>query len=270
MTDANDNSRQFPLVAAAAPRLRLSVMRGPGEGRSLALRRVLTLIGSRAGCKVCLSHKAVAPVHAAIVNTGAGVLLRDLVTDSKTYLNDLPVECERLDDGDVIKIAQWEFVIHITKGPSVPDSDATGMINLEPTRTIALQAADNGELIKLRREVAVIGRRPGCDARLQSGHVSRAHAIIASNMGQPTVFDLLSTQGVSLNGHPVFSAPVESGNLLHLGATAVRVVIPGGSAAKKVAEEPSDSDIETTVIRLDDSDDKIDIRAAEMDPRMFG
>jgi pSer/pThr/pTyr-binding forkhead associated (FHA) protein len=209
-------------------------------------------------------------VHAAIVNTGAGVFLRDLVTDSKTYLNDLPVECESVDDGDVIKIAQWEFVLQIDKGPAVPDSDATGMINLEPSQTIALQAGDNGELLKLRREVAVIGRRPGCDARLQSGHVSRAHAIIASNMGQPTVFDLLSTQGVSLNGQPVLCAPIASGNLIHLGATSVRVVIPGGGTAKKADDEPGDSDIETTVIRLDDSDDKIDIRAAEIDPRMLG
>jgi pSer/pThr/pTyr-binding forkhead associated (FHA) protein len=271
MTDDPNIPKQFPLVAAAAPKLSLSVMRGPGEGRREALRRVLSLIGSRSGCKICLNHKGVAPVHAAIVNTGSGVFLRDLVTDAKTYLNDLPVECERLDDGDVIKIAQWEFVVQIDKGPSTPDSDATGMINLEPAQTIAVQPADNGQLVKLRREVSVIGRRPGCDVRLQAGHVSRAHALVATVMGVPTVFDLLSTQGLSLNGEPIHCAPVESGNLLHVGASAVRIVVPGsGSAAPKDVEPSGDSDIETTVIRLDEPEDQIDIRAAEIDPRLLG
>lgn len=269
MANGKDIAREFPLIHDSAPRVRLSVMRGPGEGAGVELRRVLSLIGSRERCKISLRHRGVAPVHCAIVNTGDGVFLRDLVTDSKTYLNDLPVECERLDDGDVIKIAQWEFLIKVTPPTNPADADAAGLVNLEPAQTVALQAPDNGQLIKLRREVCVIGRRPGCDVLLQNDQISRAHALIASYLGQPTVFDLLSTHGVSLNNQPAVCAPIHSGDRLDLGATGLRVVIPLGPA-RPPTEPPDDSSVGTTVIRLDDRDDKIDIRAAETDPSSAG
>jgi len=261
MEGAKDSARQYPSLPDAAPRVRLTVMRGPGEGAAVEIHRVVTLIGSREGCKICLRHRGVAPVHCAIVNTGYEMFVRDLITEGKTYLNDLPVECERLGDGDVIRIAQWEFSVRIA-APAA--GDASAPINLDPARTVALQAANNGRLTKLGREVAVIGRAPGCDVLLQHGSISRAHALIASHMGQPTVFDLLSTHGVVLNGEPVVCAPLHSGDVLDLGPTALRVVIPQGPA-RAAAQEPPDFDLETTVIRLDDAEDKVDIRAAELD-----
>ena len=269
MGNEQHNAGEFPLIHDSAPRVHLSVMRGPGEGAGVELRRVLSLIGSREGCKITLTHRGVAPVHSAIVNTGEGVFLRDLITDSKTYLNDLPVECEHLDDGDVLKIAQWEFLVKVTPPANAADADAPGLVTLEPAQSVALQAPDNGQLIKLRREVCVIGRRPGCDVLLQQDRISRAHALIASHLGQPTVFDLLSTHGVSLNGQPAFCAPLHSGDRLDLGATGLRVVIPLGPA-RAPSEPTGDSGVGTTVIRLDDRDDKIDIRAAEADPSTAG
>jgi pSer/pThr/pTyr-binding forkhead associated (FHA) protein len=261
MEGAKDSAGGFPSLPGSAPRVRLSVIRGPGEGAAVELHRVLALIGSRERCKICLRHRGVAPVHCAIVNTGYEVFLRDLITEGKTYLNDLPVECERLNDGDVIRVAQWEFALTIA---APPGGEAAAPINLEPARTVTFQAANNGRLTKLRCEVGVIGRIPGCDVLLQHSQVSRAHALIASHMGQPAVFDLLSTHGMTLNGQPAVFAPIHSGDVLDLGTTALRVVIPQGPA-RAAAQDPADTDLETTVIRLDDREDKVDIRAAELD-----
>ncbi len=265
MSEGTDIPRQFPLVSENAPKVRLSVLRGPGEGATIRLRRILSLIGSRPGCKVALNHRGVAAVHCAVVNTGAVVFARDLVTDTKTYLNDLPLECERLDDGDVLKIAQWELAVHIQERSLGDGADDASLLDLEPTQTVALQVADNGQLTRLRRDICVIGRKSGCDVLVQHPQASRAHALIATYMGQPSVFDLLSSNGLQLNDKQVTFAPIYSGDRLQVGEAALRVVIPNQIARQAAA--PDNADVDTTVIRLDDEEDQVDIRAAEIDPR---
>ncbi len=265
MSEGTDIPCQFPLASENAPKVRLSVLRGPGEGATIRLRRILSLIGSRPGCKVALNHRGVAAVHCAVVNTGAVVFARDLVTDTKTYLNDLPLECERLDDGDVLKIAQWELAVHIQERSLGDGADDASLLDLEPTQTVALQVADNGQLTRLRRDVCVIGRKSGCDVLVQHPQASRAHALIATYMGQPSVFDLLSSNGLQVNDKQVTFAPIYSGDRLQVGEAALRVVIPNQIARQAAA--PDSAAVDTTVIRLESDEDQVDIRAAELDPR---
>ncbi len=265
MSEGSDIPRQFPLASERAPQVRLSVLRGPGEGASVPLRRIVSLIGSRRGCKVALNHRGVAPVHCAVVNTGAAVFARALVTDTRTFLNDLPLVCERLDDGDVLKIAQWELAIHISSRSAGYAADDDALLDLEPTQAVALQATDNGQLTKLRRDVCVIGRKSGCDILVQHAQASRAHALIATYLGQPSVFDLLSSNGLQINGQPTVFSPIRSGDRLQVGEAVLRVVIPDSIA--RHAATPEIADVDTTVIRLEDDEDQVDIRAAEIDPR---
>ena len=69
-----------PVVARAAPRVRLVVEGGGDSGMRIKCRRVVTLLGSRLGCKIALKHKSVSPVHLAIVNDGEQIHASDLVT----------------------------------------------------------------------------------------------------------------------------------------------------------------------------------------------
>jgi pSer/pThr/pTyr-binding forkhead associated (FHA) protein len=266
MDEQSTSAARFPLLEPPAPRISLSVIRGPGQGATVSLRRVLTIIGTREGCKVRLRHPDVSPVHCAILYTGFDLFVRDLISDRKTYLNDLPVECEPLGKGDVLRIAEWEFLVEVDSSVVAEGTHADNPVQLEPSQTIALQIANNGQLVKLSREVAVVGRRPGCDVLLQNPRVSRAHALIASVSGQPTVFNLLSENGLSYEGESVWFSPLASGGVLEVGPATLRVVIPDG-----VAKAPAKTDIRgataTTVIPLeDDDDDKVDIRAAELNP----
>jgi pSer/pThr/pTyr-binding forkhead associated (FHA) protein len=266
MADPGHAPMQFPVVPGTAPQVRLTVMRGPGEGSTIALRRTVSLLGSRDGCKVLLRHAEVSPVHCAIVNTGFDVILRDLVSKTGTFLNDLRAECERLDDGDVVKVAAWEFLVDV-RSPLTATGTPVPTVDFEPTRTVALQAVGNGQLVKLRRDVNVIGRRPGCDVLLQQPQVSRAHALIASFQGQPTVFDLFSGNSLTVNGQEVSFAPIKSGDLLEIGPAALRVVMPEGGV-RAVPKADTSVSAATAVIQPEsDTEDKIDIRAAELNPR---
>ena len=80
MTGGDVPTGAIPVVAGLAPRVRLVAQAGSKDETAIACRRVVTLIGSRAGCKVNLRHKRVSPVHVAIVNTGSEVVDVDLVS----------------------------------------------------------------------------------------------------------------------------------------------------------------------------------------------
>jgi pSer/pThr/pTyr-binding forkhead associated (FHA) protein len=266
MADPGHAPMQFPVVPGSAPQVRLTVMRGPGEGSTITLRRTVSLLGSRDGCKVLLRHAEVSPVHCAIVNTGYDVILRDLVSKTGTFLNDLRAECERLDDGDVVKVAVWEFLVDV-KSPLTATGTPVPTVDFEPTRTVALQAAGNGQLVKLRRDVNVMGRRPGCDVLLQQRQVSRAHAMVAMFQGQPTVFDLLSENCLTVNGEETSFAPIKSGDVLGIGPAALRVVVPEGGVRAMPKADTSMAAATAVIQPESDTDDKIDIRAAELNPR---
>ena len=55
---------QAACVPAGAPTVRMTIVSGPGgEGESITLRRVTSLFGAKAGCKVVLRHPLVDRRH---------------------------------------------------------------------------------------------------------------------------------------------------------------------------------------------------------------
>ena len=94
----------IPKLPETANRLTLDVSRGVEQGRTVDCSRLVTLIGSRPGCKVVLKHKAVSPVHLAVVNDGTKVTAVDLVSAKGTQLNGLKLEHETLNDGDILTV----------------------------------------------------------------------------------------------------------------------------------------------------------------------
>lgn len=266
MSAADLSSDRIPVIASHAPAVRLSVLKGPGAGNSIVLRRVASIIGARAGCKVRLQHANVSRVHCAIVNTGDEVFLRDLVSRHGTYLNDLRAEHERLEDGDVIKIRPWELRLSIVTPTTSDTSDITGL-GLEPAPTaVALEDLTTRRVIKMPREVSLVGRRDGCDFVLDDRSVSRAQAVIFTYLSSVTVLDLGSQNGTWVNGEQIAIAKLQPDDLLNLGAPQfrVRIVEPSplhrrsGSGNGQVVHAPTP---DGTV------SDRIDIRAAEVDRR---
>ena len=57
----NGMMQEIPVLAELSPRALLTANQGTRVERSIACRRVVTLLGSKRGCKVVLPHKHVAP-----------------------------------------------------------------------------------------------------------------------------------------------------------------------------------------------------------------
>ena len=274
-----------PRVPKSAPKVRLTIMSGPGAGQVVELTRCVTLIGSRAGCKLQLRSPDVAPVHAAVINTAEDVYLRDLMSRTGTYRSDLPVMLEKLEDGDTLRIADWELGVAISAYTVDTLSDLPH-VTLEPEPTaFGVELNGSGQLIKLNRPVGLVGRRDGCDVTINNRHVSRAHLLLFTYAGQPVFCDLLSNNGVMLDGVRARFGVLHSGDCLDVGPQRVRMILPGVSRREPGGTGPqpmSDSvqrsasastDVmggsgEGTVVPLaEDNSDRIDIRAAERERR---
>lgn len=234
MTGSEATFHGLPYVDATGPSVRLSVHEGPNEGQSVDCRRVITLIGSRSGCKLRLDHPLVAPVHVAIINDGAQVHALDLVTNRGTKLNDLKMEYERLKDGDLVKIDPWVFRVGLnTKGAS-DDTPSRGMrLEFAPS-IVALEHLDTGRVLKPHRSVCTIGRRSACDIQVEDNGVSRAHALLFKLGDDPVIMDLLSRNGTFVNDESVSFCVLKDGDVVRIGDTRfrLRIVVPASEAPK--------------------------------------
>jgi pSer/pThr/pTyr-binding forkhead associated (FHA) protein len=81
-----------------------------------------------------------------------------------------------------------------------------------PARLVAL---DGGPDICVDGEV-LVGRDPGCDARIDSESISRRHCILIEMNGGVRVRDLDSTNGTWINSQQVRTGWLRPGDLLEI------------------------------------------------------
>lgn len=75
------------------------------------------------------------------------------------------------------------------------------------------------KLAYLKQGSNIIGRGTDSDLQLLDQGVSRRHADVHVADGHATVYDLGSTNGTSVNGHPVRSQPLQHGDVIRVGHT---------------------------------------------------
>ncbi len=230
-------SRVNPVAAQGAQRLTLVAAPGTEIERTIPCRRVITLIGSRPGCKVNLQHRSVDPVHTAIVNNGSRILAVDLVTDAGTLLNGLGMEHEPLDDGDLLTIRSWEFRVEIQE-PNPTGRDDAHPFGLDPSpHVVALENVASGRLLQPVRDVCIIGRRNGCDIAISDTLVSRAHALIFTYFGHPVLFDLLSSNKTLVNDRPVDFRRLKNEDIVSIGKSHFRVHMRGSAISEMATRD---------------------------------
>jgi hypothetical protein len=95
--------------------------------------------------------------------------------------------------------------------------------------------------VPLTRTIYTLGRRLDCDVVLSDPTVSRRHAQLRWRFGRYVLYDLGSSAGTRVNGHPVAEAVLEPGDVIRLGA----VDIIYGQDAGDSASRPDDSSTRT-------------------------
>jgi pSer/pThr/pTyr-binding forkhead associated (FHA) protein len=123
--------RNTPLVArppthAGQSEIALEFLNGPSQSMLKPVHRVLSLIGSASGCKFRLTDSSVSRFHGSLLQTTAGLWIVDLLGHKGITVNDVPVRCSRLVDGDIVRIGRYQ--IRIRCRPCVQRS-ATGLFD---------------------------------------------------------------------------------------------------------------------------------------------
>ncbi len=212
-----------PTIASGSPKLKLSLTSGSQVGLRVSCHRVVSLLGSREGCKIHIPDRRISPVHLAFINDGSSIKAIDLLSKTGTKLNDLTLEYETLHHGDVIETASWSFEAHIQRTPNYDQTDEHVLdADLTP-QGIMLEHLSSGRRLQPNRDVCIIGRRAGCDIHLDDNRVSRTHALLMTYFGRPAIVDLLTGNGTFVNGESVAFRKLHSGDLLKIGESEFRV-----------------------------------------------
>jgi len=253
----------IPAAADSAPRLNLVVQKGPQSETRIPCRRVVTLIGSREGCKVNLRHRRAAPVHTALVNNGSEIIAVDLLTPAGTLLNGLQLQHETLSDGDLLTVDQWELRVEIEQPDSNGNVDAHPF-DLEPTpNVVALEHLETGRVLQPNRAVCLIGRRNGCDIALPDSRVSRAHALLLNYFGYPAILDLLTPNGTMVNNTLIRFLALKDSDVVTIGDAQFRIRLVGSAIAKRSSNNHKPAAPLVTLAKEPVSADLIDIQQTE-------
>ncbi len=94
----------------------------------------------------------------------------------------------------------------------------------DPVLKIIDGAGKQSAEIRLENGVYSIGRADDCDVQLASSHVSRYHARIEMEAGSATLIDLGSVNRAIVNGVPVSSHALVSGDEIQLGEYTLRYI----------------------------------------------
>jgi pSer/pThr/pTyr-binding forkhead associated (FHA) protein len=197
---------------------------GQHHGRQpLTLGRTVTLIGSTASCRLYLPSKAVSRCHAVIINTGAGLFVKDLASRTGTRVNGQPVDEADLREGDVLQVGTFTFRFTDPTAPPVKPPTLPG-----PAAVLEVEELE--QPLQVPGRSTLIGRRETADVSLTENSASSAHALLFVFEGRHVLRDLNSRTGTLVNGVKIHEHTLESGDLFTVGDTTFRYVRKGAAA----------------------------------------
>ena len=140
-----------------------------------------------------------------------------------TWLSRLEARLQKLVEGTADRLLPSGETPAMQAGLSEP-IDNTAPLEIEPAPAPATQpippgaflVVDGVRLFALERGVISIGRAEENDLVLADRRVSRQHAQLRAVAGRFVIFDLDSSGGTQLNGHPVTHHPLSPGDVISL------------------------------------------------------
>jgi pSer/pThr/pTyr-binding forkhead associated (FHA) protein len=158
-----DDSRGSALASGAdgvIPPAELVLQNSRLSGARRALQPHVTVVGQAPGCDVRLDVQGVSPLHCLLVQSASGLVLRDLQTDSGTYVNGERATERSLHDGDLMTVGPFRFKVRLPARAAGPDAAALHRekeaLRIQAAAVAAQQAAlTEAELRLEQRRVAL-------------------------------------------------------------------------------------------------------------------
>jgi pSer/pThr/pTyr-binding forkhead associated (FHA) protein len=145
---ANDRVAEVPLLTRPLPRVALEFQANNLKTR-WRMRRAVALVGSAPDCAVRLNGPAVSRYHCALILTGLGLWVVDLLghidspTEGGVVVNGSRPRIGRLSPGDVLGIGRFQITPRVLSGPS------SRTVRLDRARGVSTEAHGSGEIAVL-------------------------------------------------------------------------------------------------------------------------
>jgi pSer/pThr/pTyr-binding forkhead associated (FHA) protein len=179
----------------------------------VALNRQVCVVGRQEGSNLVLTSARVSKVHALLVREQHRVYVRDLASTNGIQVNGAAVQEAALADTDLLRIGGYTLCCD-SGFSAASDAGAT----VPPAQ---LRLDDSTFTFSPDRRTALIGRREGCDIRVDDPSVAPVHAIIFDLDGQRFVHDLGAPGGTLLNGRPIHRKELNAGDEVQVGKTSL-------------------------------------------------
>ena len=205
----------------------VQVLTGDTRGLFVPVRGKKPLIIGRAPtCNLTLSDPCVSARHAKIERTPQGFVISDLGSQHGTYVNDQAVQYALLRGGERVRLGHTELAFVCQSAGSAPWKPYV----LRPDSPIAyLTVLVGGHEFGSRQPVnagVALGRYLECPIDLSADAlISRRHAWLGYKDGRWYISDMDSENGTLVNGTPVKSQWLNSGDEIQIGNTRIRFTL---------------------------------------------
>ena len=145
----------------------LLVQNGRLAGTRRSLGAALTFLGNAAGCDLRLTADSVHPLHCLIAITPDGLLLRDLDSETGTFVNGERVTAHPLRDGDLIAVGPFQLRLRLAPTTAATADTAEGIrkekeaLRIQAAAVAAQQAALSEDEARLSQRRSTLEQQEG-------------------------------------------------------------------------------------------------------------
>jgi hypothetical protein len=145
----------------------LVVQNGRLAGARHPLGAALTFLGNAAGCDVRLSADSVHPLHCLLAVTAEGLLLRDLESETGTFVNGERVSTRPLRDGDLLAVGPYQLRLRLPPAAASAAESAAAVrkekeaLRIQAAAVAAQQAALAEQEARLGQRRATLEQQEG-------------------------------------------------------------------------------------------------------------
>ena len=253
---ASSSSEQSPPI--------FKVWADQGTHPPVALDQPVSVIGRREiGVDLSLHAPQVSKLHALVVRDQRRVYLRDLASTNGVHRNGAPVLEAGLSDEDVLRIGSYTLRCDSGFSPQAESIEDNSSITISEDLVSDVPPAVQlcgpaGEVFPFPpdRQTLLIGRREGCDVRLDDPSVAPVHAIVFQLAGTRYVRELGKPGRTLLNGRAIHQHALTPGDEIGPGSVRLRYEMTGVEAEPPLEEPtPSFDEIEAAagIVSIEDS-----------------
>ncbi|MFL0810970.1 MAG: FHA domain-containing protein [Agarilytica sp.] len=170
---------------------------------------------------LCIDDHSVSEQHARISRQDDSFLLKDLGSETGTFVNGQRITQKNIVCGDEIKVGN---VLLEVVDPFKEQSNGHEWSLIADSSWLTGQEFP---IIGKPDDVVTIGRSPQCDIVFAGTHLSRLHAEVTINYSSLTIKDMGSANGTFVNDEKADSTQIYAGDRVRLDVYSFRVFGPG-------------------------------------------